>query len=221
MLEQLKLLIFTAPALRYPIQSTHSATSIQDGIFHTFLAPSLPSKLWWISGKTLNESGYYHDITLTRHKKLNLERRPCEEDPTYNFTGCTKEKLSDKVGCRLPWDKWSQQDRAVCKKEQQFKQFEQIWRGLGNSNADEIVEKTGCLKPCHYKEYKFVESSPKVLVNPGVLGFWAASHTTQVEEEVLLYPFTSLVAEFGGSLGLFLGFSFMTIWQEIRGCFFK
>ena len=134
---------------------------------------------------------------------------------------CVKENLSEKVGCRLPWDKWSQQDRAVCKNEQQFRQLEKIYRELGNANADEIVKKTGCKKPCQYKEYNFVEGIPKMLINPSVLGFWAASHTTQVEEEVLLYPFTSLVAEFGGSLGLFLGFSFMTIWQEIRGYFFK
>ena len=125
------------------------------------------------------------------------------------------------VGCRLPWDKWSQQDRHVCKNEQQFKEFEQIYWELGNANADEIVEISGCLNPCQYKEYKFVESSPKMWTEPSFLGFWAATGKTQVEEEVLLYPFTSLVAEFGGSLGLFLGFSFMTIWQEIRDHFFK
>ena len=31
--------------------------------------------------------------------------------------------------------------------------------------------------------------------------------------EQLVYPWTSLVAEFGGCLGLFLGFSFMTLWD--------
>ena len=34
--------------------------------------------------------------------------------------------------------------------------------------------------------------------------------------QVLLYPFTSLLAEFGGSLGLFLGFSFVTISDGIQ-----
>ena len=33
------------------------------------------------------------------------------------------------------------------------------------------------------------------------------------EEEI--YPFISFISELGGSLGLFLGFSFMTIWDLI------
>ena len=40
---------------------------------------------------------------------------------------------------------------------------------------------------------------------------------TKVEQEILLYPFTSLLAEFGGALGLFLGFSMMTIWDGVEG----
>ena len=34
-----------------------------------------------------------------------------------------------------------------------------------------------------------------------------------VEEEVFVYGFVSFVSEFGGSLGLFLGWSFMTVWD--------
>ena len=34
--------------------------------------------------------------------------------------------------------------------------------------------------------------------------------------QVLLYPFTSLLAEFGGCLGLFLGFSFVTVSDGVK-----
>ena len=37
-----------------------------------------------------------------------------------------------------------------------------------------------------------------------------------VEREELLYTLTSLVAEFGGTLGLFVGFSFMTLWEGVE-----
>ena len=37
-----------------------------------------------------------------------------------------------------------------------------------------------------------------------------------VEREELLYTLESLVAEFGGTLSLFLGLSFMTLWDGIE-----
>ena len=57
---------------------------------------SLPGKRWQLDGNSLNASGYSHDLTLTKHKRLNLDRTPCEEDPFYSFTVCVKEQLSKK-----------------------------------------------------------------------------------------------------------------------------
>ena len=56
------------------------------------------------------------------------------------------------------------------------------------------------------------ENSPG---SPLSMGLWAVSEYTQIEEEVLVYPFESFMAEFGEALGLFLGVSFMTIWDGI------
>ena len=43
--------------------------------------------------------------------------------------------------------------------------------------------------------------------------FGFSTNTVVVKEEAYLYPFGSLVAEFGGTLGLFVGFSFLTLWE--------
>ena len=37
-----------------------------------------------------------------------------------------------------------------------------------------------------------------------------------VMEEEYVYPLDSFIAEFGGALGLFLGFSFLMIWDLIQ-----
>ena len=37
------------------------------------------------------------DFVLTKHKKLNLEQQPSEEDPDYSFSHCARESLSQKV----------------------------------------------------------------------------------------------------------------------------
>ena len=43
------------------------------------------------------QGNHYQELTLTKHKKLNLARQPCEEDTTYNFKTCVQESLSKKV----------------------------------------------------------------------------------------------------------------------------
>ena len=40
-------------------------------------------------------------------------------------------------------------------------------------------------------------------------------NTILEKKQVFVYPLTSLVAEFGGALGLFVGFSFLLIWDLV------
>ena len=49
--------------------------------------------------------------------------------------------------------------------------------------------------------------------NNFVFSLLAQTRFTSVEREELLYPSSTMVAEVGGTLGLFLGVSFMTIWN--------
>ena len=80
-----------------------------------------------------------------------------------------------------------------------------------------IKSMTGCQKPCSYKKYTLIGEKRRSTVQSEYFAFslWAVSNSTMVEREELIYPLSSLVAEFGGTLGLFLGFSFMTLWDHI------
>ena len=81
------------------------------------------------------------------------------------------------------------------------------------------MERTGCKKPCSSKEYELGDMSVEPEDLPAgqmKFGLWSSTEFTVIEAEVLLYPFTSLLAEFGGTLGLFLGFSFITIWDGFQ-----
>ena len=46
----------------------------------------LPKQLWTINTNQLTKEGLYHEVTLTKQKKLNLDKKPCEEDPSYSFS---------------------------------------------------------------------------------------------------------------------------------------
>ena len=75
---------------------------------------------------------------------------------------------------------------------------------------------TGCMKPCTYKMYQLGRKEPSVIKSDFfAFSLWAASKKTIIRTEQLIYPLTSLVAEFGGTLGLFLGVSFITLWDNM------
>ena len=60
--------------------------------------------------------------------------------------------------------------------------------------------------------------SKSVLVRKGSylqVELWMTTTEVTVETEVLLYIWQDLVADVGGTLGLFLGFSFMTLWDGV------
>ena len=91
---------------------------------------------------------------------------------------------------------------------------------MDNSEAAEIFKQSGCSKPCAYSTRGTILSGrnrlPPFSTNHFLFSLWAVSNSTLVESEQLIYPLTSLVAEFGGLLGLFFGFSFMTIWDGLN-----
>ena len=96
--------------------------------------------------------------------------------------------------------------------------YEKIYNKLELEDLDGIYERTGCLKPCHYLKYNIVgDRLPTSYKSQNFLfSLNSVSNVTFVETELLVYPWTSLVAEFGGSLGLFLGVSFMSLWDGVH-----
>ena len=90
--------------------------------------------------------------------------------------------------------------------------FEHLYNELLSEESDSITKLSGCNKPCFYKRYNIVGAET---LSEADVKFWAASNFTRVETERLVYPLSSLVAEFGGTLGLFLGFSFLAAWNEL------
>ena len=100
--------------------------------------------------------------------------------------------------------------------------FEELYADLSHLELPSLISRLGCEAPCQYNQYQFLNSDLKPDSEWPVegqiqYGLWSVTKLTKIEKEILLYPFTSLLAEFGGALGLFLGFSIMTIWEGAEG----
>ena len=98
------------------------------------------------------------------------------------------------------------------------REYNRIFDQLRTVDLEKITELTNCSKPCHYNKYSFITDGEMSALKSEkfLFSLWAVSHYTKVSTEQLIYPVTSLIAEFGGALGLFLGISFMSIWENFH-----
>ena len=59
----------------------------------------------------------YYKMRIVRHKNL----LNCNSDPSYKFSACVKKSFALEIGCRLPWDLWTDKDFPVCDTFDQFR----------------------------------------------------------------------------------------------------
>jgi hypothetical protein len=153
-------------------------------------------------------------IEVIYHVFLNKPENPCESSQSYSFTACIKNSLSHRIGCRLPWDKWSSTAIPICTSSQQLTEFEDLYEKIDTWEHQSIVNYTGCLPPCSYTEYQLASDQNPYGDTPGIRLRLSNSKVRKTTEK-FIYPVESFVSEFGGALGLFLGFSFMMAWDML------
>ena len=88
---------------------------------------------------------------------------------------------------------------------------------MASLDLEDVTSRTGCLQPCHYTQFSLpAEPQDVSFFNASLVSLVLARATVTRRTEVLRYPLESLVAEFGGALGMFLGFSFLMIWDWLE-----
>ena len=132
----------------------------------------------------------------------------------------------EQIGCNNPWNEWvgSETKRSVtynipCNNVEDFMKIENIMMNLTYLSIEEIEDLTNCFKPCTYNIFSLAEEA-EIEGNTTKVFFSLASKKIISKKEVYLYTFSSLIAELGGALGLFLGFSFYMLW-DIAETFYK
>ena len=152
-------------------------------------------------------------IVVTERRNINRPEQPCEEDLDYDFMSCVMNSVVAKVGCRFPWDETSHHKFPVCESLEKIRDQEEQFFTIGKLEKKDVVTTSGCQAPCRFLEYKILNDLMKGLTVGFGIGMMFPSTEITLEEEEYVYPFVSFVAEFGGALGMFLGFSFLMVWD--------
>ena len=100
-------------------------------------------------------------------------------------------------------------------------QHDLFYTGISNNELQTITDETGCQAPCTYREIRQVGTPTdttgiKGFIKKFTFGPTLVSTTLRTETEKLIVPFETLISNIGGTLGLFLGFSFILIWDWIE-----
>ena len=100
----------------------------------------------------------------------------------------------------------------TCTQIGQFNKFEQHYYQLVRQQPEFIKANTSCLFPCTYLEYQVAATRAMTFQQ---YGLWISfgSTTTTVRKEFYILNFETFVSNYGGSLGLFVGFSFFMMWD--------
>ena len=154
-------------------------------------------------------------LKTTYHTMMNRPDQPCDSSESYSFTACIKNSISTKIGCRMEWDSWRSRDIPLCTTVEQLVSFDMEYSNHWNLQRQSLIENTGCLIPCSYTEYKLATEPMKFDHGTQKLNIRFSSPDVLKRTEQLLYPLESFVSEFGGELGLFLGFSCIMIWDAL------
>merc|ERR1712130_1062012 len=151
------------------------------------------------------KSFYIEVKKYVKLKSCQRDFRGCFEDYIYRKIGC---KMFDTTTSSLVGMSNSGRNISTCNSTDQIKEMDKVITGLVLATQKKMLNITGCLLPCQHLEYA-------IKGNPTISSGWHGLRVTFVSEdmtvlsEVELYPFESFLAEFGGALGLFTGFSFM------------
>ena len=140
---------------------------------------------------------------------MNIKEQPCEENPNYSFMKCLESVISTKVGCSSPWV--STRASKVCWTKSQIAEIEQENSFAASMEFSELYNYTGCRVPCTYTEYSLVDTP--VVGLEKLLGIFImfGSGTEVIAKDQRVYTWDLFVADMGGCLGLFLGFSLLAL----------
>ena len=175
---------------------------------------------------------YEQEMTITKTglKALNQKKEPCDSNTRHpNTSKCIARYIEKQIGCRINIHGGGSADMLPCTLPSETGRFKNITTLLQYFNANKIYELTGCLASCERNEYtindvNFRKYNHHKLVKLGKsiknigelhLRFKITKGSYKEEEQYIIYDFNSFIADVGGFLGLLLGSSALSLYDEI------
>ena len=139
----------------------------------------------------------------------------CEDDPKYSFTGCVQDWVKSKTGCGPDWQDLTCTNLTL---------YKDVLLQLQQETSERMIQKTGCKPKCISTTYVIDDlTTTNVFWNTNwVSSLYLNLRDTAVKTytQKIEFGHAELIADFGSYLGLFLGWSTLSLTMSIPD-FFK
>lgn len=158
-------------------------------------------------GQPLN--GLTIDSLLVKVRPINC-RRPRLKGPGFSFGKCFSKRMQEKHRCIPVYLDSNVTIADACK-------VSVLHHAIVDTDDEEDLCNVQTMRGCSYTQWTHEVKSglSMVKLNSYHLELAFASPKIRVETEIDLYPFSQLASDIGGSLGLCLGMSLLTVWRWI------
>ena len=135
-------------------------------------------------------------------------------------SACIANFIEKEIGCN-PNVYGSQYSKGPpCTTRSQLKDFVNLSYKLERSNDNDVYVLTGCLPSCERDAYDMIAEpmTCKYDGNPDELSLQLriTDRTYEEKEQYVIYDIDSFIADVGGYMGLLLGYSIMSLYNEIE-----
>ena len=169
-------------------------------------------------------------ITKTHVRALNQPTQKCiQEINAINTSACIAGFIEQQVGCNanIMGNQYSEDN--PCNTKAQLLALANVSSMLSQANENDLYDMTGCLSPCEKNQYSLFKGPIEKIVahwSHDTLGelhlrFIIEDSTYKEEEQYIIYDMNSFIADVGGYMGLLLGSSLLSLYNEIESLFRK
>ena len=164
-----------------------------------------------VNTEQLSGNQYEYEISRIGLKMIDQKDDPCINEEV-NFDKCVEGYISSQMKCKLPWgSKNSSPELPLCSYAEEYDLFWNLSMTIIKSSEGEISSLTDCKPSCNRKEFSSkllaVKKAGATQGSPLNLQIHYASNRIAIKEQYYTYDFYNLIADFGGYLGLLLGYS--------------
>ena len=166
-----------------------------------------------------------YEIDPVEVNLINQDYEPCisEKDKVKDLWKCLTDHFYSKLNCTLPWvAEVTKKDVHLCSSPKEYDLYHAMTIRAMYQNSEYIEKVAKCIPGCKRMEYTsklLYQTKDPTLTDKWILRIHFYRDKFPVKEQFYIYGIPNLIADFGGYLGLLLGYSLLGFYDSLTDFF--